>query len=389
MKHIYIILVLLFCATVSRSQEKVYDSPTSILSNGKWSSFGDNYDALDKWIEKNKIYPKEAIDKQEQGKVEVGFIVEKDGSLSSIEIKKHVSSSLDAEVLRLARTMPKWNCAYYYGVPCRTRNSFTVNFKLPKTSTEVAKNKEQKIEWTNSSGQKIYEGEFELFGVKGKAKYQYRDAPQGTPLKKGGVLNGTRMFDGHFVFEGNGITATGDFEENRQIGTWHFGKKGVEKAIVNFNNNGELAGTFDFNWNDVIAKGEISKGQKKWSNIASNYISFIKVSITFSTPEGPFKIEAEGGYNFEDKCVGNWKMREISNSNFLNRHCNNNYNYEWTFAIYDDPGSLKNWYFIDSSTGDKSSMVNTRINDILKTVNNIIWNILSSFTFRQTMTLHN
>ena len=107
---------MFFCAIALWSQEKVYESSTSIEFDGEWSSFSDNYDDLDKWITKNRIYPQEAIDKQEQGRVEVSFIVEKDGSLSSIEIKKSVSPSIDAEVLRLTSIMPKWKCAYNYGV---------------------------------------------------------------------------------------------------------------------------------------------------------------------------------------------------------------------------------------------------------------------------------
>ena len=132
MKRLSLILFLFFCTTASWSQEKVYENSTSIGFDGKWSSFGDNYDDLDKWITKNRIYPQEAIDKQEQGRVDISFIVEKDGSLSSIEIKNSVSPSLDAEAVRLASTMPKWKCAYNYGVPCRSRNQFSVNFRLPK-----------------------------------------------------------------------------------------------------------------------------------------------------------------------------------------------------------------------------------------------------------------
>ena len=139
MKRLSFILFMLVCAISSWPQEKIYENSVEFSYEGKWSSFGNEKNTLDNWMSSNLRYPQEAIEKREQGVVEVGFVVEKDGSLSSIEIKKSVSQSLDAEALRLASTMPKWNCAYYYGVPCRTRNFFSVTFKLPevkKDSTE-------------------------------------------------------------------------------------------------------------------------------------------------------------------------------------------------------------------------------------------------------------
>ena len=36
------------------------------------------------------------------------FIVEKDGSISDIKVARSVSPSLDAEAVRVAKSMPKW-----------------------------------------------------------------------------------------------------------------------------------------------------------------------------------------------------------------------------------------------------------------------------------------
>jgi protein TonB len=43
-----------------------------------------------------------------QGKVYVEFVVETDGSISTIRIAKGVFESLDKEAVRLVRNMPKW-----------------------------------------------------------------------------------------------------------------------------------------------------------------------------------------------------------------------------------------------------------------------------------------
>ena len=47
------------------------------------------------------------------------------------------------------------------------------------------------------------------------------------------------------------------------MGTWHWTyKNGAETAVVYFNDNGELAGNFEFNWDGLKAEGTITKGRK-------------------------------------------------------------------------------------------------------------------------------
>ena len=235
-----------------------------------------------------------------------------------------------------------------------------------------------------TSGLKTYEGEyelkglFELRGIMGKAKYQYMDAPEGTPIYDG-CLIGTRMYDGPFVFDGQGLHAEGYFRKNRQIGTWHWENRNRNwTAVIHFNDNGELSGDFEFYWGGFKAKGVITKGRKPWGDSYTNYISHIKTSSS--------NIEAEGGFNNEDKGVGTWKVREFNGSVFR-KQINSNYNNEWTYAVFEEPGYLGSWYFIDSSTGDKVDM-GGKVNNILSNINHEVWKILSGFTFRQTLTLH-
>lgn len=379
-------MCMAFIAIVLFAQDKIYEDNISNF-DGIWSRFDDDYNALDKWIASNVKYPQEALNNNEQGVVEVSVVVEKDGSLSQVKVQKSVSPSLDTEAIRLATIMPKWKCAYNYGVPCRSRNKYSVKFNLPKkmanmSSTTTISSRPNsltysEIDWTNSSGQKIYEGEFELAGIKGRAKYQYKEAASGTPIYNG-YLVGTRMFDGHFVFDGQGLHAEGDFRQNRQVGTWHWSNKnGEETAVVYFNDNGELAGNFTFNWDGLKAEGTITKGRKPWLSSYTNYISNIKTTDN--------NIEAEGGFNYEDKGAGKWKVRETKGS--ILKRCNSNYNYEWTYAIYDKDGHLESWYFIDDSTGDKRNM-GRAVNDLLYNINHNVWLTLNMFAFRQTLTLH-
>lgn len=43
-----------------------------------------------------------------QGRVIVKFIVEKDGSISNVEVNRSVDPDLDNEAMRVVKAMPKW-----------------------------------------------------------------------------------------------------------------------------------------------------------------------------------------------------------------------------------------------------------------------------------------
>lgn len=64
--------------------------------------------ALMKYLGENLKYPEEAKERGQQGRVVVGFIVEKDGSLTDVKVLRSVDRALDAEALRVVKGMPKW-----------------------------------------------------------------------------------------------------------------------------------------------------------------------------------------------------------------------------------------------------------------------------------------
>lgn len=85
------------------------------------------------WVEKNIIYPVEAMEKGLQGIVELSFIVEKDGTRSNINVTKSIDPLLDNEAIRTIKEMPKWESAQelLYG-KVRCMSYARVEFKLPK-----------------------------------------------------------------------------------------------------------------------------------------------------------------------------------------------------------------------------------------------------------------
>lgn len=86
--------------------------------------------ALMEHIKANTRYPQEAKSRGIQGRVIVRFIVEEDGTLTGEQVLEPVDPQLDAEAIRIARSMPKWRPGRLAGKPIRTRFSFPVTFRL-------------------------------------------------------------------------------------------------------------------------------------------------------------------------------------------------------------------------------------------------------------------
>ena len=86
--------------------------------------------ALMDWLVQNIRYPQDAQDEGVQGKSLLKFIVEKDGSISNVEIIKRNDPSLDAEAIRVVRSMPMWEPGMNQGTPVRSYFTLPVSFRL-------------------------------------------------------------------------------------------------------------------------------------------------------------------------------------------------------------------------------------------------------------------
>ena len=103
-----------------------YDSLGSIV--GQNQSCGAS--AMMKWINKNVNYPQTSIEMNEQGRVFLSFVVEKDGSISNIAVERGVSMDLDREAKRVVRKMPNWIPGESSGRKVRARCRLPINFQL-------------------------------------------------------------------------------------------------------------------------------------------------------------------------------------------------------------------------------------------------------------------
>ncbi|MBP5458263.1 MAG: TonB family protein [Paludibacteraceae bacterium] len=65
-----------------------------------------------------------------KGRVNVSFVVEKDGSISNVEVLRGLHSLVDAEAVRVIKAMPKWIPAKHKGRVVRCRSVVPVLFRL-------------------------------------------------------------------------------------------------------------------------------------------------------------------------------------------------------------------------------------------------------------------
>ncbi|MDN5205716.1 energy transducer TonB, partial [Fulvivirgaceae bacterium BMA10] len=85
--------------------------------------------AFNKFISKNMKYPSKARRMGIQGKVYVQFVIDKDGSITEIQIIKGIGGGCNEEVVRVLNSHPKWNPGKQRGKPVKVKMTLPIVFK--------------------------------------------------------------------------------------------------------------------------------------------------------------------------------------------------------------------------------------------------------------------
>jgi periplasmic protein TonB len=136
------ICLLLSTGTIFAQDDKAYDISAVEVMPG----FPGGQDSMMQFIRKNTKYPKLAKENGVSGKVFVEFIIDQDGKVTDVTIKKGVkvtapdpkdqgdydamAKSMDDEAMRVIRSMPKWTPGSVGGKPVKVRYILPFNFKL-------------------------------------------------------------------------------------------------------------------------------------------------------------------------------------------------------------------------------------------------------------------
>ena len=88
--------------------------------------------AMMTFMQKHLVYPEDAREAGIQGRVILGFVVKADGSIADVAVLRGVQEapSLDAEAVRVVKSMPKWRPGFQGGKAVNTKFNLPVSFRL-------------------------------------------------------------------------------------------------------------------------------------------------------------------------------------------------------------------------------------------------------------------
>ena len=103
-----------------------------ILLSEKPTFQGGDANTFAKWFQRHLIYPKEAVEKNIQGRVTSQFTIEEDGSISDIRILRSPNEILSKEAIGVINeaNSVKWTPSKMDGKPVKVRYTFPVLFML-------------------------------------------------------------------------------------------------------------------------------------------------------------------------------------------------------------------------------------------------------------------
>jgi protein TonB len=127
MKKLFLIMLLAFVSVNAYSQSDDADNDVYNMVDQS-AKFQDGYNSIIKFVQENIKFPAEAQENNVHGRLMVSVVVEKDGSLSDIKIKKGLGYGLDEEIVRIIKMMPKWQPAQHKGKAVRQSQTIMIPF---------------------------------------------------------------------------------------------------------------------------------------------------------------------------------------------------------------------------------------------------------------------
>ena len=85
---------------------------------------------LSQFLNEHLHYPDEARAAGDEGRVGIQFVVNEDGSISNVEVTHKAGALLDAEALRVVRSMPHWKPGKQGGKAMKVYFTLPITFQL-------------------------------------------------------------------------------------------------------------------------------------------------------------------------------------------------------------------------------------------------------------------
>ncbi len=92
--------------------------------------FPGGMEAMMRFLQQNIQYPANAAKNKVEGRVVLQFVIEKDGQIGEVKIARSVDPELDAEALRVVKSMPTFIPGRQDGEPVAVWYTIPISFKL-------------------------------------------------------------------------------------------------------------------------------------------------------------------------------------------------------------------------------------------------------------------
>ncbi|WP_231460053.1 MULTISPECIES: energy transducer TonB [unclassified Pedobacter] len=103
---------------------------TDVSGVDEYPEFEGGMKAWAKYIQRNLRYPYQAQEAGTQGKVFISFVVEKDGSITNVNLVRGIGFGCDEEALKVIKKSPAWKAGKNKGNPVRVRFNLPITFTL-------------------------------------------------------------------------------------------------------------------------------------------------------------------------------------------------------------------------------------------------------------------
>jgi TonB family protein len=135
----HLLFALLFgVLTIPVVAQTPVEKPYDLFDISKQPSFPGGEQALMKYLAENIHYPANARENNIQGTVVLTFIVEKNGSISNVQITKDPGAGCGAEAARVVSAMPRWIPGEANGNTVRVKFTLPIRFKLEDSEPTAA-----------------------------------------------------------------------------------------------------------------------------------------------------------------------------------------------------------------------------------------------------------
>ena len=113
-------------AQSTKKNEKVYQEVEQM------PCFPDGDLAWMQYLTNNTHYPKTAYENEIQGRVVIGFVVCKDGTIADVVVERSINPELDKEALRVVNSMPKWIPGKQNGKNVNVKYRVPITFRMKR-----------------------------------------------------------------------------------------------------------------------------------------------------------------------------------------------------------------------------------------------------------------